>query len=108
MTAQEDDWENLCQEFSWLVSIKTDPHEELFPGDAFVNQMFRSLQYRIAVKVRPELVPNILEIWDKETEPYEPRQSYLLSRLMLATEILRYNQVLLSAKKMVGLLREND
>ena len=106
MTAQEDDWENLCQEFSWLVSIKTDPHEELFPGDAFVNQMFRSLQYRIAVEVRPELVPKILEIWDKETKPYEPRQSYLLSRLMLATEILKYNQVTLSAKKLVGYLKE--
>ncbi len=106
MTAQEDDWENLCQEFSWLVSIKTDPHEELFPSDAFVNQMFRSLQYRIAVEVRPELVPKILEIWDKETKPYEPRQSYLLSRLMLATEVLRCNQVLLPAKKMVGFLKE--
>ena len=106
MTAQEDDWENLCQEFSWLVSIKTDPHEELFPGDAFVNQMFRSLQYRIAVEVRPELVPKILEIWDKETKPYEPRQSYLLSRLMLATEILKYNQMTLPAKKLVGYLKE--
>ena len=106
MTAQEDDWENLCQEFSWLVSIKTDPHEELFPSDAFVNQMFRSLQYRIAVEVRPELVPKILEIWDKETKPYEPRQSYLLSRLMLATEILKYNQMTLPAKKLVGYLKE--
>ena len=106
MTAQEDDWENLCQEFSWLVSIKTDPHEELFPGEAFVNQMFRSLQYRIAVEVRPELVPKILEIWDKETKPYEPQQSYLLSRLMLITEILKYNQVTLSAKKLVGYLKE--
>ena len=106
MTAQEDDWENLCQEFSWLVSIKTDPHEELFPGDAFVNQMFRSLQYRIAVEVRPESVPKILEIWDKETKPYKPRKSYLLSRLMLATEILKYNQVLLPAKKTIGYIKE--
>ena len=106
MTAQEDDWENLCREFSWLVSIKTDPHEELFPGHPFVNQMFRSLQYRIAVEVRPELIPKIFEIWDKETKPYEPRQSYLLSRLMLATEILKYNQVTLPAKKLVGYLKE--
>ena len=68
--------------------------------------MFRSLQYRIAVEVRPELVPKILEIWDKETKPYEPRQSYLLSRLMLATEILKYNQVTLPAKKLVGYLKE--
>ena len=107
MNASENDWKNLCQEFSWLVSIKTDPHEELFPGDAFVNQMFRSLQYEMAVEVRPELVPKILEIWDKETKPYEPRQSYLLSRLMLATEVLKYNQVTLSAKKLVGYLKEN-
>ena len=106
MTAQEDDWENLCQEFSWLVSIKTDPHEELFPGDAFVNQMFRSLQYRIAVEVRPELVPKILEIWDKETKPYEPRQSYLLSRLMLATQVFRHNQVSLPAKQLIDYLKE--
>ena len=106
MAAQEDDWENLCQEFSWLVSIKTDSQGELFPGDAFINQMFRSLQYRIAVEVRPELVPKIFEIWDQETKPYEPRQSYLLSRLMLATEILRYNQEQFPAKKLVGYLEE--
>ncbi|MYK94456.1 DUF4926 domain-containing protein, partial [Candidatus Poribacteria bacterium] len=87
-TVPEDDWKNLCQDFSWLVNIKIDPHEELFPGDAFVNQMFRSLQYQIAIEVRPELVPKIFEIWDKETKPYKPRESYLLSRLMLATEIL--------------------
>lgn len=106
MTASQDDWKNLCQEFSLLAHIKTEPPEELFPGDTFVNQMFRSLQYRIAVEVEPELAPKILEIWDKETKPYEPRQSYLLSRLMLATEVLRYTQVLLPVKKMVGYLKE--
>ena len=106
MTAQEDDWKNLCQEFSWLVSIKTDLHEELFPGDAFVNQMFRSLQYRIAVEVRPELVPKILEIWDKETKPYKPRKSYLMARLMLATQALRYNQAQFSAKKLMSYIKE--
>ena len=106
MNAPQNDWKNLCQEFSLLAHIKTDPPEELFPGDVFVNQLFRSLQYRIAVEVRPELVPKILEIWDKEIKPYEPRQSYLLSRLMLATEILKYNQVTLPAKKLVGYLKE--
>ena len=97
---------NICQEFSLLAHINTNPPKELFPGDIFVNQLFRSLQYRIAVEVKPELVPKILQIWDKETKPYEPRQSYLLSRLMLTTEILKYNQVLLPAKKMVGYLKE--
>ena len=106
MTAPEDDWQNICQEFSLLAHIKIDPPEELFPGDTFLNQMFRSLQYDIAVEVEPELAPKILEIWDKETKPFEPRQSYLLSRLMLATEVLGYNQVLLPAKKMVGYLKE--
>ncbi len=106
LTAPEDDWENICQEFSWITNIKTNPPEELFPGYAFVNQLFRSMQYRIAVEVKPELVPKILEIWDKETKPYEPHQSYLLSRLMLATEILKYNQVTLPAKKLVGYLKE--
>ena len=106
MNAPQDDWKNLCQEFSLLVHIKTDPPEELFPGDAFLNQMFRSLQYHIAVEVELELAPKILEIWDEETKPYEPHQSYLLSRLMLATEVLRFNQVLLPAKKMVGYLKE--
>ena len=106
MNAPQNDWKNFCQEFSLLAHIKTDPPEELFPGDAFLNQMFRSLQYEIAVEVRPELVPKILEIWDKETKPYEPRQSYLLSRLMLATEILKYNQGTLPAKKLVGYAKE--
>ena len=105
MNAPQNDWKNVYQEFSWLVSIKIDPHEELFPGDAFVNQMFRSLQYQIAVEVRPELAPKILEIWDKETKPYEPRQAYLLSRLRLATQALRHNQVPLTAKKLIDYLK---
>ena len=106
LTAPEDDWKNLCQEFSWLRKIKIDPHEELFPGDARVNHYFRSLQYRIAVEVQPEFAPKVLEVWDKETEPYEPRELYLLSRLMLASQVLRYNQVPLPAKKLVGYLKE--
>ena len=106
MTAPEDDWEKICQEFSWITHVKTKPPDELFPGETFVNQMFRSLQYSIAVEMEPELAPKILGIWDKETKPYEPRQSYMLSRLMIATEILQYNQMQLPAKKLVGYLKE--
>ena len=106
MNAPQNDWKNLCQEFSWLVHIKIGSQGELFPGDAFINQMFRSLQYKIAVEIKPELVPKIFEIWDKETKPYEPSQLYLLSRLMLATEILRYHQAPFPVKKLIGYLKE--
>ena len=106
MTAPEDSWEDLCQEFSWFIYLKTEPPEELFPGDSFVNQVFRPLQYRIAVEVKPEFASKILEIWDKETKPYEPHQSYLLSRLILATQALIYHQVSLPAKQLVGYLTE--
>ncbi len=106
MTAPQDDWKNLCQEFSWITHVKTKLPGELFPGDSFLNQLFRSLQYRIAVEVKSELVPKILEIWDKETKPYEPRQSYLLSRLMIATEILKNDQMQLPARRLVGYLKE--
>ena len=68
MNAPQDDWQNICQEFSLLAHVNTNPPKELFPGDAFVNQMFRSLQYRIAIEVEPELTPKILEIWDKENQ----------------------------------------
>ncbi len=106
MTAPVDSWGMLSQEFSWLRRIKVDPHEELFPEDPFVNHLFRSLQYRIAVEIEPEFAPKILEIWDKETKPYEPYLSYLLSRLMLAMQVLIYYQVSLPAKQMVGYLKE--
>ena len=106
MTAPEDSWEMLCQEFSWFIYLKTEPPEELFPGDPIVNQVFRPLQYRIAVEVKPEFAPKILEIWDKETKPYEPHESYPLSRLMLATQALIYYQVLLPAKQMVAYIKE--
>ena len=106
MTASEDKWKLLKQEFSWLRRTKIDPYEEFFPGDALVNYSFRSLQYRIAVEVEPEFAPKILEVWDKETKPYEPHQLYLQARLMLVTQVLRYNQVPLSVKKLVGYLKE--
>ena len=106
MTASEDKWKILKQEFSWLRRTKIDPYEEFFPGDALVNYSFRSLQYRIAVEVEPEFAPKILEVWDKETKPYEPHQLYLQSRLMLTTQVLRYSQVTLPAGKLIGYLKE--
>lgn len=33
-------WNSLCQEFSWITNIKTNPPEKLFPGDAFLNHKF--------------------------------------------------------------------
>ena len=106
ITAARDDWKELSKEFSWLMYVQTDPPEELFPGDAFVNSLFRLLQYRIAVEVQPERAPKILEIWDKEAKPHQPHQSYLLGRLMLAMQALIYDQVLLPVKQMVGYLKE--
>ena len=106
MTAPDDNWKILSREFSWLTHSKTNPSEELLHGDTIVNYSFRSLQYRIAVEVEPEFAPNILEIWDKETRRYEPHQSYLMFRLMLATQVLRYNQVSLPVKQMVSYLKE--
>ena len=106
ITTAGENWEELSKEFSWLIHIKTSPPKELFPGDAFVNYLFRLLQYRIAVEVEPEFAPKILEIWDKETKPHEPRQLYLLSRLMLTMYALIYYQVPLPVKQMVGYLKE--
>ena len=40
-----------------------------------------------------------------DSAPYQPRQPYLLSRLMLATQALRYNQVPLTAKKLMNYLK---
>ena len=100
---------NSAKNFSWLIVVKTNqinPSKGLFLGDAFVNHLFRLLQYRIAVEVKPEFAPKILEIWDQGTKPHEPHKSYLLCRLMLATQALMYCQVPLPVKKMVGYLRE--
>ena len=106
MTALGDDWEELGQEFSWLIHVKTSPPQELFPGDAFVNSRFRLLQYRIAVEVQPKRAPRILEIWEAETKPHQPHQSYLYCRVMLAMHALIYYQVSLPVEQMVGYLKE--
>ena len=103
--APENHWKKICQEFFWLIHI-INPSKGLFLGDAFVNHLFRLLQYRIAVEVEPEFAPKILEIWDKETKPHGPHQLYLLYRLTLATHALIYFQVPLPVKQMVGYLKE--
>ena len=106
ITAPEDNWKELSREFSWLIHAKPDIPEKFFPRNDSVNHLFRSLQCRIAVEVEPESAPKILEIWDKETKPHEPHQSNLLNRLILATQALMYCQASLSAKQIVGYLRE--
>ena len=105
-TAPEGNWKELCREFSWLICAQPDVPEKFFPGNAPITHLFRSLQYRIAVEVEPESAPKILQLWDKETKPYEPHQLYLLDRLEVATEALMYCQASLSAKQIVGYLRE--
>ena len=106
ITASQDDWEIVNKEFSLLIPMKIDLPEKLFIGDAFVKYLIRFLQYRIAAKVKPEFAPKILEIWDEETKPHEPHQSYLACRLMLATQALIYYQVSLPSEKMVNYLKE--
>ena len=106
ITAPEDDWQNICQEFSWIRYLKTNPPDEFFPGDFFENHMFRSLQHRFSVEVEPELAPKILEIWDNETKKYKTHQSYLMVRLRLTTQALRYNQAQFSAKKLMSYVKE--
>ena len=106
MTVSENNWEKLSQDFSWLIHVKTDVPERFFPRDTFVNYLFRSLQYRIAVEVEPEFAPKILEIWDKETKLYKPHKSYLQARIALATQALIYQPVLLPVKQMVSYLKE--
>lgn len=106
IAAPKEDWKGLSQEFSLWMHINTDPPKELFPGDAFVNSLFRLLQYRIAVEVQPKRAPKILEIWEAETKPHKPHQSYLLCRQMLTMQALIYYQVSLPVKQMVGYLEE--
>ena len=106
MTVPENNWKELSHEFSWLLHVKTDIPERLFPRDFFVNYLFRSLQYRIAVEVEPETAPNILEIWDEETKLYKPHESYLQVRIALMIQALIYHPVLLPIKQMVGYLKE--
>ena len=99
-------WKQLCEEFSWLVYVTNDSFKKLSNGDAFVNHLFRSLQYRIAVEMKLESAPNILEIWDKETKPHYLHNSHHLSRIMLATQALLYYQVQLPVRQMVGYIKE--
>ena len=106
MTAPKNDWIELSHEFSWLIHLKTDSPGMLFLENPDVNNLFRSLQYCIAVEVEPEAAPKILENWDKEVVPYEPHQLYLQNRLFLATQALRYYQIPLPAKRIVGYLKE--
>ena len=106
MNVLEDNWKELSHEFSLLIHLKTNRREELLLGDPVVNNLFRSLQHRIAVEVEPEAATKILESWDEETPGFEPHQLYLQSRLMLATQALRYYQVPLPAKQIVGYLKE--
>ncbi len=105
MNVPEDNWKELSHEFSLLIHLKINRREELLLGDPVVNNLFRSLQHRIAVEVDPEAALKILENWDKETVPYEPHQLYLLDRLMLADQALMHGQASLSAKKIVDYLK---
>ena len=96
----------LSQDFSWLIHVKTNLLEELFPRDGLVNLFFRSLQYRIAVEAEPDFAPKILEAWDKETKLYKSHKSYLMSRIIMAIQALLSYQVSLPVKQKIDYIKE--
>ncbi|MCY3681293.1 MAG: hypothetical protein OXH16_07840 [Gemmatimonadetes bacterium] len=106
ITMPDNKWKLFSPDFSWLIHVTNNSFHELSKGDVFVNHLFRSLQYRIAIGEKPECAPKILEIWDKETKPHYLHNSYHLSRIMLATQALLYYQVQLPVRQMVGYVKE--
>ena len=106
LVTPKDNWKKLSQDFSWLIHVKTNLPEELFPRDGLVNLFFRSLQYRIAVEAEPDFAPKILELWDKETKLYKLHKSYLMSRIIMMIQALLYYQVSLPVKQKIGYIKE--
>lgn len=106
ISAPDDSWKALSQEYSWLIRVEPDIPETLSLEGAILNNLFRSLQHRIAVEIEPKSALKILNEWDKETAMYEPHQLFLRSRLTLATQALICYQVPLSAKQLLGYLSE--
>ena len=99
-------WRQLSRDFSWLIFLNTNDGEELISGDFIGNQVFRSLQYRIAAEVEPETAPKILEIWERETESHSTQSTYLLARKNLMGQALMSLQVALPLQQMMRYLKE--
>ena len=53
LTVPKEDWKKLSQEFSWLIHVKTDPPEELFPGGNLVIIYFG--HYNIVLRLKLNL-----------------------------------------------------
>ena len=99
-------WKKLSRDFFWLTFLNTNDRGELIPGDFIGNQVFRSLQYRIAAEVEPETAPKILEIWERETESHSTQSTYVLARKNLMGQALMSLQVALPLQQMMRYLKE--
>ena len=106
IAAPPEKWKLLNQEFAWIIYIHTNPAKELFPGETFLNHLFRLLQYRISADIEPEYAPKILQVWDKEARSHKTEKSYPLIRMTLATQALISYKVFLPVKQMVAYLEE--
>lgn len=99
-------WESIVSSMSWLVYVGIDPPRAPFPEHPLANHMFRMLQFRLSLDLRPDIAAKIAALWDKELERHDPYELYLLERSAFATHLLLYYQADLPPRQLLPLLVE--
>lgn len=93
----------LAEDLWWFTSIAPKEGSLLFSENLCLSIFLREFQFRIARVAAPERAAAIVGAWRWEIE-HGPQGEELLARMMLASEVLPYYQVQLSAGVVVALL----
>ena len=101
LAAPFDVQEDIASQLSWLIAIRTDNTEPVFPNQPFTNYIMRALQFRAAALQGEENASEIAAALVRETVPHEPIEAYPLEQLGVATMLLINYNVQLPAKMLI-------
>ncbi len=101
----EDAMRRVAAEMPWLLFLGLGDGTRDLPGDPILKTTVRNLQFRVAVEVRPDLVPGITAAWLDESLEGIPKSLALPQRLLALSQICFYNENL-EGKLLVQLIQE--
>ncbi len=108
LTSDEVVQEAVFNDISWFLACDPPKGALLFPDNTFINTTLRMLQFRIAVSVNPSKAEHIAERWDEELVYGDPKELFLLQRMLYVSQLLLYFQAPISPIRLVAGITEME
>ena len=81
-------WDQVANEFSLVAVFGLANKKPIYPENQFINYLLRLFQFEVATTVKPELLPQIFELWNSEINQMPRNEFFYSCRFMFLLKVI--------------------